>query len=415
MKIPLHMMAAPLLALFLPLPAMGSEFLGFNEAVDIAARTSPAVRAQQAARDAAKATEQAAGRLPDPRLVLGIDNLPVEGPNRFSLDADFMTMRRLGVMQDVPNRARRHAVAKTAAAATQRENALLNMEVQTRRSAAAQAWLAAHFAQDRVALVSHLADDYSVLEDATRGRLAAGSASAGDVLAIRQEVLALEDQRDALSASARSARVVLDSLTGDSSGKPLSEELPELTVDPAHLRDAVASHVAIAPFSAEAAVAEGELAEAEASKKGDWAWQLSYSKRGPRYEDMMSAEVSRDLPLWQSTRQGPAITAKERALNQVEARRDEAMRLHRVELETDLADLESAERQLTRLRTQAVPLAEQRVSLAQVQYRTGEAALSDVFVTRRDLLMQKLRELDLLEKSLGIKARLNYLSAEEQP
>lgn len=415
MNIPFRMMAAPLLALFVPLSASGSEFLGFSEAVDIAARTSPAVSAQRAARDAAQATEQAAGRLPDPRLVLGIDNLPVEGPDRFSLDADFMTMQRLGVMQDVPNRARRQAMAKTAAAATQREAALLDVEIQARRSAAAQAWLATRFADDRVALVAQLADDYGVLEDATRGRVAAGSGSAGDVLAIRQEALALEDQRDALSARAHSARATLDSLTGDNSGKPLAEELPEFAVDPAHLRNAVTHHAAIAPLNAEAAMAEGELAEAEASKKGDWAWQLSYNKRGSRYDDMISAEVSRDLPLWQSTRQGPAITARKRALDKVESQREEATRLHRVELETDLADLESAERQLARLRTQAVPLAEQRTSLAQSQYRSGTGALSDLFATRRELLVQKLREIDLLEQSLGIKARLNYLGAEETP
>lgn len=415
MNIPLRMMAAPLLVLFVSPPVLGGEFLGFNEAVDVAARTSPAVSAQRAARDAAQAAEQAAGRLPDPRLVFGIDNLPVEGPDRFSLDADFMTMRSLGVMQDVPNRARRHAMAKTAAAATQRETALLDAETQARRSAAAQAWLAAHFAEDRVALVSRLAGDYNLLEEATRGRLAAGSASAGDVLAIRQEALSLEDQRDALSATARSTRALLDSLTGDASGKPLAEELPEITVDPVHLRDAIARHVAIAPFSAEAAVAEGELAEAEASKKGDWAWQLSYSNRGSRYDDMMSAEVSMDLPLWQSNRQGPLITARKRVLDKVEAQREEAERLHRVELETDLAELDSAERQLTRLRTQAVPLAEQLVDLAQSRYRSGTGSLADLFEARRNLLMQQLRAIDLLEQSLATKARLSYLAAEETP
>ncbi len=43
----------------------------------------------------------AAGQLPDPVLKIGIDNLPASGPDRFSVTQDFMTMRRVGVMQEI--------------------------------------------------------------------------------------------------------------------------------------------------------------------------------------------------------------------------------------------------------------------------------------------------------------------------
>lgn len=39
--------------------------------------------------------------MPDPVLKLGIDNLPVSGPDRLSITADFMTMRRAGIMQEL--------------------------------------------------------------------------------------------------------------------------------------------------------------------------------------------------------------------------------------------------------------------------------------------------------------------------
>lgn len=413
MNITLRMAAAPLLVLLASPPASGSEFLGFDEAVDLAARTSPSIGAQRASRDAAQAMERSAGRLPDPRLVLGVDNLPVEGSNRFSLDADFMTMRRLGVMQEVPNRARRQALTKIAAATTKRETSLLNAEIQGRRLAAAQAWLAARFAQDRVTLVSRLTADYAMLEEATRGRLAAGTASTSDMLAIRQEALALEDQRDSLAASATGTRATLDSLTGDSSGKPLDAELPVFAVDPDHLRGSIAHHTDLAPLSAELSIAEGELAEAKASRRGDWSWQLSYNQRGPQYGDMVSAEVSVDLPFWQSTRQGPVIAAREDAMQKADAQRDEAVRMHRVELEKDLADLDATERQLSRSQTQALPLAQQQVDIAQAQYRSGSGSLAAIFGARRLLLMQQLRQVDLQEQTLDIKARLNYLVTEE--
>lgn len=413
MKILFRKAAVPVMALLIAQPAPGGELLGYSEAIEMAARASPAVLARQAALDAARAGERSAGRLPDPRLVLGIDNLPIDGPDQFSLDADFMTMSSLGLMQEMPNRARRRAIARVAGATTGREMAMLGAEIQAKRSATAEAWLAVHFAQDRVTLVTRLAADYDVLNDAMRGRLAAGSAEAGDVLAIRQEALDLADQRDALAARVQSARARLDSLTGDYSGRMLLDEVPEIVVDPMRLRGAIAGHVELAPFTAERAMADGELAEAEASKKGDWSWQISYSKRGSLYGDMMSAEVSMDLPLWQSSRQGPTITAKKLAVERADARREEATRTHRAEIDAELADVEATDRQLTRLRTQTVPLAEQRVDLAQLQYRSGRGALADLFEARRNLLMQQLRALDLLEQSLRTKARLSYLAVEE--
>lgn len=403
------------MALLIAIPSLGGELLSYGEAVDTAARASPAVLARQAALDAAKVGERSAGRLPDPRLVLGIDNLPIDGPDQFSLDADFMTMRSLGVMQEVPNRARRHAIARVAGATTRREMAMLGAEIQAKRSAAAEAWLAVHFAQDRVTLVTRLAADYDVLNDAMRGRLAAGSAEAGDVLAIRQEALDLADQRDALAARVINARARLDSLTGDYSGRMLLDEIPEIVVDPMRLRFGVAGHAEIAPLTAEKAMSEGELAEAEASKKGDWSWQLAYSKRGSLYGDMMSAEVSMDLPLWRSSRQGPTIAAKKLAVERVEALREEATRRHRAEIDAALADIDAYDRQLTRLRAQAVPLSELRVDLAQSQYRSGTGSLANLFAARRDLLMQQLRAIDLLEQSLVTKARLSYLAVEETP
>lgn len=415
MNITLRMAAAPLLVLLVSPPASGSDFLDFSEAVNLAARNSPAIDAQRASRDAARAMEHSAGRLPDPRLVLGIDNLPVEGPDRLSLDADAMTTRNLGVMQDVPNRARRQATTKIAAATTQREASLLDAEILARRRAAAQAWLAARFAGDRLALVSRLTADYVVLEAATRGRLAAGAAAAGDMLAIRQEALALEDQRDSLTADAHSARTLLDSLTGDSSDKPLAAGLPDFAVDPAHLRASIADHTDIAPLTAGLAIAEGELAEAKASRRGDWSWQLSYGKRGALYGDMVSAEITLDLPFWQSSRQGPVVVAREDAVQKADAQRDEAVRLHRVELEKDFADLDATERQLDRLRTRVLPLASQQVELAQSQYRSGAGSLAGLFDARRSLLMQQLREVDLQAQALAIKARLNYLVPEEKP
>ena len=86
-----------------------AEPLSFDSALALAVRETPALRAEAAQVDAARHAAIPAGALPDPKLVLGIDNLPIEGPDRFSLTRDGMTMRRIGVMQEFPNDAKRGA------------------------------------------------------------------------------------------------------------------------------------------------------------------------------------------------------------------------------------------------------------------------------------------------------------------
>lgn len=71
---------------------------------------SPAASA--AAADAARERAIAAAQRPDPVLRLSLDNLPVDGADRFSTTRDFMTMRSVGVMQTLTGADKRSARAE---------------------------------------------------------------------------------------------------------------------------------------------------------------------------------------------------------------------------------------------------------------------------------------------------------------
>src|SRR5262245_8216034 len=90
-------------------PAAYAQDLSFYEPVTrarAAGRTSDAGAAHV---DSAERARRAAGRLPDPELVVGLQNVPIDGADAFSLERDFMTMRTVGIMQDMPSGAERHA------------------------------------------------------------------------------------------------------------------------------------------------------------------------------------------------------------------------------------------------------------------------------------------------------------------
>lgn len=91
--------AACLLAL--AAPAWAQAPLSLQEAQRIAVARSQQLAAQDAAAASVREMSVAAGQLPDPVLKVGVQNLPVSGPDRFSLTRDFMTMRSIGVMQEI--------------------------------------------------------------------------------------------------------------------------------------------------------------------------------------------------------------------------------------------------------------------------------------------------------------------------
>ncbi len=95
--------------------------LDFAEARLIAEQQSPRISAQQLQVNVAESVQKAAGSLPDPKLSLGIENYPISGMDRWSMTRESMTMQRLALMQEVPNRAKRDAQVASAQARVDRE------------------------------------------------------------------------------------------------------------------------------------------------------------------------------------------------------------------------------------------------------------------------------------------------------
>ena len=80
--------------------------LEFAEARHIAEQQSPRVTAQLLQINAVESAQKAAGSLPDPKFSVGLENFPISGMDRWSLTRESMTMQRLALMQEVPNRAK---------------------------------------------------------------------------------------------------------------------------------------------------------------------------------------------------------------------------------------------------------------------------------------------------------------------
>lgn len=404
-----HPLYAWALLLAAGLGAGPAQALGYREALLLAEQQSPSLAAQQLQLDAAGAAHGAAAALPDPRLSVGVENLPVSGMDRWSLTRDFMTMQRLALMQEVPNQAKREARVQVAQARSERERALVALQRLQARLALGQAWVAAQSAERRQALLDALLAENQRLQDSLPARVAGGSAQAGELLAARQENLALLDRRDELQRDARKARTALRRWLGTRADEPLDDAPPPLAIPIEQLRADLHRHAELAVYPAMRGMAAAELREAQAESRGDWSWELAYSRRGRQWGDMVSFQLSFDLPWQKGQRQEPLIRAKQLESQRVEAEQEDAARRHLQELEESALELQTLERQIERLQSDGIALAADRSALALSSYQAGKADLGSVLGARAQVLEARLRLIELQAQRDGLLVRLNSL------
>ncbi len=385
-----------------------AEPLTFDAALRIAARSSPEIATQTANVEAARAAAVAAGRLPDPKLAVGIENLPVTGPEQWSLTRDFMTMRKVGVMQDIPNSKKRAAQSAAAEAAIGKADAERQVGLLAVRRDTAIAWLERYYLERREALFDELERENRLLATAVEVQLAAGRGMPADIIEPKQEAADIADRRDELAAQIARSKGALQRWVGDAAGEPLVGEPPLLSLDTAHLRERVHEHPDLAVFIPMTQMAQAEVHAAEASKRPDWGVEIAYGRRGSAYSDMVSLQFTLDLPLFAKNRQDPQIRSKREELTRVESERDAMLRDHTEELEGDVAEYDAMTRQLTRLRETRLVLAQQKADYAFASYRGGKADLASVLATRRELIDVRLRQIELESKRAVAAAKLYY-------
>ena len=396
-------------ALCLPAPAWAG--LSFDDALQSAQAQAPLLQAQHSALAGAQAVLPAAATLPDPRLTVGLDNLPISGPERWRIGADFMTMQRFGLVQEVPNRAKRDARAAGALARVDRERLLLALAQWAVRRDTALAWLGVWFAQRQAAVLDELDRENRLLLDTLHARIAAGKAQPADFPLAQLEALALADRRDDAQRDVARARAALRRWVGARADEALAGEAPALAVQPDAVRAGVQRQAEIAPFAALRAVALADAREADAESRGDWAWELVYSRRGPAYGDMVSIQLSFDLPWRAAQRQQPQAAAKRSEISRIDAERDDALRRRADEVDTQLADLQALDTQRARLAGPGQALAAERVALTLASYQAGRADLPGVLAARRDAVEARLRLITLDSQRAALQLRLSSLTS----
>lgn len=394
--------------------ATDGKSLSLDEALRVGIERSPALAAQRSAVSAAEQSTVSARELPDPKLIFGVDNLPIDGPDRYSVGRDFMTMRKIGVMQEFPRAEKRELKGERAAKELSREQATLADTRAGLRRDIAQAWMECYFAQRMVSVVAEQYAEVELQRDTLRAGLRAGKTQAAELLGLEVNLQSLLDRQADFEKQAARARVMLSRWLGPVAERPLAL-LPDAWSpgEPPDLTTHVAHHPHLQMMERQVEVAQSEAALARASRKPDWSLEANYAQRGSAFSNMVSVQVTIDLPIFQSRRQDRDVTAKMAMVEQARALKEDALRQHVAEADAARSDWEAAGRRLKRFDESLLPLARQRTQASLAIYGGGQGTLAMVLDARRSELELKLQQLQLTADQARAYAQLIYFLPEE--
>ncbi len=391
--------------------AHAQPLLTLDEALRLAQHRSRQLPAEDLAASAAREMAVAAGQLPDPTLKAGINNLPINGADRFSLTSDFMTMRSIGVMQELTRDDKRKArsarfTREAEAAEASRALALANLRRDT-----ALAWLDRHY-QERMRELLHTQRAETTLQiEAAEAAYRGGRGSQADVFAARSAVAQLDDRLRQAERQIATAKTRLARWVGDAAEQALGvpPDLALMRLDATSLATQLDHHPQIALMARQEAMALADADIARSNKRSDWSVELMLSQRGSAYSNMVSVNVSIPLQWDQKNRQDRELAAKLATAEQMRAQREEVTREHLAETRSWLQQWQSNRDRMAQYDSALIPLASDRTRAAIAGYRGGGAPLTAVLEARRMEIDTRMERLRLEMETAGLWAQLEYL------
>lgn len=389
--------------------------LTLQAALDAAKARSYALVAQDASARSARELAVAAERLPDPMLRLSVDNLPADGPMRFSLTDDFMTMRSVGLTQTFTRADKRRARAARFEREADSAQAARAMQLAELRRGTALAWFDRYYQHQTVALLLEQRTEAALQIEAAESAFSSGRGAPADVFAARSSVARIDDRIRDAQARVANATTTLARWVGDLAAAPLGDapQISKSRLAVHRLVHELDRHPDIALLASKEAVARAEAEVARQDKRADWTASLMYSQRGDAFSNMVSVAISVPLQWDQNNRQDRELAARLAKAEQARAEREEMTRAHQAETERWLATWRSNLERLADYDASLVPLAAERTRAALAAYRGGGGDLAGVLEARRMEIDTRIERLRIETETAGLWVELEYLIPSE--
>ncbi|TAL36703.1 MAG: TolC family protein [Spirochaetes bacterium] len=398
-------------------PPASSGALTLAEAEGTMLAHNPRIKAME--REAAMMKERVspAGALDDPRLKLGVNNLPVKDPN-FRMED--MTSKEIGISQMVPLGGKLSAKEEIAlreylAARERVRREKIQMLAMLRMAAYELA-----YARESIAIVNEIRDQVKLLIESEIAANKTGGGSLSAVLKANLEYSMVDEELITLRQREEELASTINYLTAGEVRLelPALDAIEKTETNPQKVKEELLAHspeLAILKLEFEGASYGIRLKEREYIP--DMELGVSYMQRargpaGPR-DDMFSAMASVNVPLWFYSKNIPMVAEmkerREMLRKLFDDRRNELM----ARADTVAGRIRRSEALCALYKEQVIPQAKLALEAYLARYRTGATEFMPMVDTLRMLLRYRKEALMTRMQCLAGVAELKALSGTE--
>ncbi|MCR4347625.1 MAG: TolC family protein [Sulfuricaulis sp.] len=291
--------------------ALAAPELTLAEAERLALEHAPWLAHHRTNVDAAAERAVYEGRLPDPQLVVGALNVPVD---TYKFNQEDMTMTMVGIRQSFPPGDTLKLKEQRAEKELTREQVRVDMERRNLLRQVRQTWIELYFQQQSLNTLEELRRLARKQLEAAEARYRAAQEMQQTVLKARQALARVHEREPMLRAQASRLQAQLARWVGEAAYQPLPSELPSLPVVSETFDHTRHPEWLAAQYGLEQARIEVEMARQE--YKPGWMFDLSYGFRRPMPDgterpDMVTAMVTLDVPIFREKRQDRRLAEKQ--------------------------------------------------------------------------------------------------------
>lgn len=398
-----------LLAVGLAPGIAAAQVLTLEAARERALSRQPALAALELNARAMETAAPAERALPDPRLKLGLLNVPTRnfpgGP------WEDMTQFVVSYEQMFPGGDKRRLREERALAEAGQAKAESGGQRQAIRREVAFAWLDAWQAVSQERTVRELAQELDRAAELARIGVASGRGSQAEVFATRQMTSQVADRRLELASQAEKARAALRRWVPDAAAFELPGDLPAWR-EPAPLAtltEMLEHHPQHAMHQRALGVADADVALAREATAPDRTVEVGYGfRQGMNRSDMLMVQVAFELPLYRGEKQDRILEAKLRLAERAREQRADHLRQLRAELDAAYAEWRLAGERLENFERATLPASRARLDTLVAAQSSGRAELAQVFEARRQLIEVRLSEIALRSMRARARAAIEY-------
>jgi len=390
------------------------QTISIERAVQTALKRDALINVYQSRRDAYRDQSVAEDTLPDPKIKLGVMNLPTD---TYALDQEPMTQVQLGIQQMFPRGNSLEIKSQRALSMSAAEEAKTENQRRTVTRDVRETWLELYYWLNAEEVIKKNRKLFTELVSVTKQQYAAGRQKQQDVIRSELELGMLDDREMKIQTRIETTQAKLIKYMGeDFSDIKLTSVLPVFNIQK-NQTSWLDSHPMLRMEQAMVSVNKNNVDLAKQSYKPSWSVDLTYGKReksisGVERADFASAMVMFDLPLFTADRQDKKVAASKSrlngALNSREERRRNLIKMWQ-------AGLAKEKRLLQRVKQYddlLLPKSSENTESALYAYQSGRSDFTALMRAQITELETQLQALRLTVEHKKTQALLLYLVGE---